>query len=101
MKILCIPVEIADKLKSIAQKGEFDIEKMYEMDSASRRALFEKHVSKDLAKFINGEFEKAMISDSTNALKRWAEKTFNVASKKRVYIKMYLLKLILLIKKVF
>jgi len=82
MKIFCIPNDIADKLKEAAIKGEFDIAKMYEMSSAERRALFEKYVNTEMSTFINTEFERAMVSDSTGALKRWAEKTFNAKEKK-------------------
>lgn len=80
--IKCITKELADKLKNAARKKEINIEAMYAMTSAERRAIFNKYVDENTAKFVNGKFEEAMISDNQNALKKWAEQTFNVREKK-------------------
>lgn len=76
MASFCIPKKLADELKQAAREGVFDIAKMFEMSSEERRALFEPYVDKAMAKQINAGFERAMVSESTNALKSWAEKTF-------------------------
>lgn len=76
MPKFCLSKEVADKLKTMAQKGEIDIAKMFEMTSKQRREMFEKWVDKTTAKNVNAEFEKAMISDQETALANWAESTF-------------------------
>jgi len=81
-KAFCISKELANKLKTAAKAGEIDIAKMYEMDSAGRRGLFEKYVDKNTAREINTGFEKAMVSTQKTALKKWAESTFTSTEKK-------------------
>ncbi len=76
MANFCIPVVLAEKLKTAAKKGEIDIAAMYEMTSAERNELFQKYVDKATAKQINLGFEKAMVSEQQTALKKWAENTF-------------------------
>ncbi len=76
MATFCIPPILAERLKAAAQRGEIDIEKMYDMDSAERRALFENYVEKDIAKKINLGFEKAMVSTKVTALQKWASDVF-------------------------
>lgn len=83
MAKFCLPKEIADKLKRMAEKGEIDIAKMYEMTSKQRREMFQKWVSEGVAKNINAEFEKAMSSDQQTALQTWAENTFSGKQKAR------------------
>jgi hypothetical protein len=80
--INCITIETANKLKELAKKGQINIAKMYEMTSEQRRTLFEQVVDKDTAIFVNTKFEEAMISENQNALKKWAESTFNTREKK-------------------
>lgn len=82
MAAFCIPVQLAEKLKQAAKAGDIDIAKMYEMDSAGRRELFEKYTDKNTAKEINVNFEKAMVSSQKTALKKWAETVFNAKTKK-------------------
>lgn len=83
-KIFCIPKQIADTLRQKAVDGEINIAKMYEMTSAERKAMFEKWVDKDTATFLNGGFEKAMVSPQQTALKKWAESTFKGKEKEKV-----------------
>jgi hypothetical protein len=78
----CLTKDKADELKKAALAGEINIAKMYEMSSAERRDLFGKYVDPETAQFVNGEFEKAMVSEQQTALKKWAQKTFNVREKK-------------------
>ena len=81
-KAFCIPPALADTLTKAAQNGEINIAQMYEMSSADRRKLFTKWVDDETAKQINLGFEKAMISNQKNALKKWAKDTFNATAKK-------------------
>ena len=76
MAAFCLTKEIADKLKQAAIKGDIDIAAMYEMTSSQRRALFAKYVDAETARQVNAGFESAMISTQSDALKKWAEKTF-------------------------
>lgn len=80
----CLPIALAEELKAAAKRGEIDIAKMYDMNSAERRALFTKYVDGETAKLINGGFEKAMVSNQKTALKNWAEKTFTGGEKSKV-----------------
>lgn len=82
MATFCLTKEQADQLKKAAVAGEINIEKMYGMTSEERRSLFGKHTDKETAQLVNAEFEKAMISEQQNALKNWAQRTFNGSEKK-------------------
>jgi len=75
-KILCIPRKFLTNLKDGIRAGDFNIAKLLEMSSQERRAQFEKHLPKELAKFANTGFEKAMVSAKKDAMVSWAEKTF-------------------------
>lgn len=81
-KTLCIDRKVAAAMKESVRKGEIKIADLYNMDSAGRRAVFQKFASPDLAQFINAEFEGAMVSKQKDALKKWAEKVFTPAQKK-------------------
>lgn len=78
----CLVPEIADKLKQAAAAGDISIEKMYEMSSAERRALFEKHIDSENARLVNTEFERAMIAQDQSAMLDWAKRTFSSGEKK-------------------
>lgn len=81
--LVCIPPKIVTKLKAAAASGEINIAKLYDMGSKERRELFASHSDPSLGKFINTEFEKAMVSKQQNALKAWAEKTFTPSDMKK------------------
>lgn len=78
----CIPPELSQKLKDAVRAGTFDIASLYEMDSQSRRDLFAKYTDPELGKFINKEFEKAIVSRQQDALKEWVQSTFSTVQKK-------------------
>lgn len=86
MAIFCIPKHLVAELKSQALKGQVDIKKLYEMSSSERNAFFSKYTGQELGKFINTEFEKAMISKQKSALTDWAKSVFTPkAQAKPVY----------------
>jgi len=76
MSIRCLTTETISALQAGIKKGDFNIAKMFDMDSKQRRALFEKYVDSNNAQFINTGFEKAMVSNRADAMTKWAEKTF-------------------------
>lgn len=82
MAEFCIIPELAEKLKQAAIRDEINIADMYQMTSKDRRELFGKYADKETARQINAGFEKAMIAPQQDALKRWAEATFNAEGKK-------------------
>jgi len=47
------------------------------MSTAERREFFTKHTDAELGKFLNTEFEKAMISKQKTALTDWAKSVFS------------------------
>lgn len=65
------------KLKEVGGK------KLVEMSSQDRLDFFaEATGNKVVGEFITASFEKAMVSKQKNALKKWAEKSFNQQEKK-------------------
>lgn len=76
MAIFCLPKSEVEKLKNSALKGEINIRALYDMSSAERRDFFVKHTDGELGKFINTEFEKAMISKQQTAITDWAKSVF-------------------------
>jgi hypothetical protein len=81
MAIFCIPKNKVEELKKSALKGEIDIKALYKMSSAERRAFFAKFTDENLGKFINTEFEKAMVSKQKTALTDWAKSIFKPEAK--------------------
>lgn len=81
MSVFCIPKHLVTKLKESALKGEVDIVKLYEMSSAERRAFFTKFTDAELGKFINVEFEKAVVSKQQQAFTDWAKSVFDPKAK--------------------
>lgn len=79
--MLCLPKSLSDKLKVALRSGDVSIPKLYEMTSEERNSLFTSYVGKEMGSFVNGEFEKAMISEQKNALAKWVEKTFDPKQK--------------------
>lgn len=78
----CIIKSVSDEMKKDLKSGMLDLKALYKMDnSAQRRAVFEKYASPELAKFINGKFEEAMVSKQKGALQKWANETFNPKQK--------------------
>jgi hypothetical protein len=76
--MLCIKPEVADKIIELIQAKKVKIEDIYGLDgpknSAGRRAMWEKHVDKDIAKFVNTAFEEAVFSEDKAAISRLLEK---------------------------
>lgn len=86
MATFCLPKNKVEELKKSALKGEINIRELYSMTSKERRDFFTKHTDKDLGKFLNVEFEKAMISKQKTALTDWAKSVFKPeAQSKPVY----------------
>jgi hypothetical protein len=87
MAVFCIPRHLVDKLKNSALKGEVDIAKLYKMTSTERRNFFIKYTDRQTGRFINTEFEKAMVSKQKTALKDWAESVFSPREKRKTAYK--------------
>lgn len=80
----CVHPAAVEQMKKALKEGDLDIRELYDMTSDERRAAFGKYVSEDNSKFINGKFESAMISNQKNALREWAENTFNPQEKTKL-----------------
>lgn len=74
--MICIPRSEANKIKEAIKNGDFTIAKLYEMNSQDRHDLFSVYVGDKLATFVNGNFEKAMVSRQKDSLKQWVKDTF-------------------------
>lgn len=84
MAKICIDAKVAEKMKQAVRDGEINVQDLYDAgSSAARRAVFEKFASPDLAKAINTEFERAMVSEDKAAFTKWAENVFTPAEKKK------------------
>lgn len=83
MATFCITKEAAKKLKDSALRSELDIAKLYNLSSAARREYFIKNSDVETGKFINAEFEKAMVSDTETAFEDFAKKIFSSGEKKK------------------
>jgi hypothetical protein len=81
LALVCLPPKAVQALKAAAKTGEINIAKLYDMTSKERRELFAKHTDPALGKFVNTEFEKAMVSKQQSALTKWAEQTFTPSDK--------------------
>ncbi len=73
--ILCIPQNVADKLRTLFKKDNLTIEKLANMTSEQRRNVFSK-VDTDKAKEMNALFEKGLVSNQKQAMKNWVWKNF-------------------------
>lgn len=87
MAIFCIPKHLITKLKESAIKGEVDVKKLYSMSSAERRKFFTDLTNDELGKFINTEFEKAMVSKQKTALTDWAKSVFTPKAQEKPQFK--------------
>lgn len=74
--MICLPKAQSLKLQELIKNKEITLEELYDMNSKQRRDIFEKHVGKESAVFVNTGFEKAIVSSQKDALAKWAEKTF-------------------------
>ncbi len=74
MAIICIPREEANKIKKGIKNGDINIAKMFDMTSEQRLNLFRKYSDEEMAKFLNKNFEKAMVSNKETAIIDWAKK---------------------------
>jgi len=82
MSIVCIPRQMADKLKGAFARKEISIEDLYTMNSEERHIKFSEYLTEDIAGFINTNFEKAMVSNQKDSLLKWAQTAFTPAEKK-------------------
>ncbi len=80
----CIHPAAVESMKKALKEGDLDIADLYKMTSDERRAEFGKYASEENAKFINGKFEAAMISNQKDALRSWAEATFKPEEKTKL-----------------
>lgn len=74
MPNLCLPRQYRDKLLQALKSKDISIEKLYDMTDAERNTIFKQYVGEDFAKFVNAEFERAMLSNQKTALANWINK---------------------------
>lgn len=63
----CLLQSEKDKLIAAIRSGDLDMSRLYDMDTETRRAVFEKVVGDDSAKMVNAEFEKGKITATKKA----------------------------------
>jgi len=75
MPAFCIVNDAAQKLKQAFHDGEITINDLYNATSDKRLATFSKYADKELAHYLNSQFEKALVSKNvTNSLKTFFAK---------------------------
>lgn len=74
MANLCLPRQFRDKLVGALKSKDISIEKLYSMSDAERHTIFKQYVGDDFAKFVNSEFENAMLSSQKKSIAGWIEK---------------------------
>lgn len=78
-KILCIKSKFVNKIKADLKSGKISLVDLYNMNSSEeRQAVWEPYGGKDVAKFINTNFEAAMVSDSKTAVDRFVKSVTTV-----------------------
>lgn len=78
MANLCLPRQVRDKLLGALKSKDISIEKLYSMSDVERNTIFKQYVGEDFAKFVNSEFEKAMLSNQKKSISNWIEKLATV-----------------------
>ena len=78
MANLCLPRQVRDKLLGALKSKDISIEKLYNMSDTERHTIFKQYVGEDFAKFVNSEFEKAMLSNQKKSISNWIEKLATV-----------------------
>jgi len=69
---VCIPKEISANIKQALKNGELSIKKLVQMDSDTRRGIFESYLKdKGLAKKLNIGFEQRMNSKTKGILNKY------------------------------
>lgn len=82
MSVNCVIKPVADKMKDDIKSGVLDLKSLFKTpESAKRRAVFEKYASPELAKFINGKLEEALVKGQKDDLQKWVNETFNPQQK--------------------
>ena len=74
----CIPRHLIARLKESTFRGEVDISGLYEMSSKQRNEYFSKLTAQEVGKFLNVEFEKAIVK---KRLTEWVESAFDPKAK--------------------
>lgn len=71
----CLPPQHVERFRNALRSGDVDPAALADMSSADRRAVFEKHVGKDLAEPMNAEFEsKLLLKNRQQGYVSWAKK---------------------------
>lgn len=86
-KTFCIPRHLAEKFKASDLAKDTDIKKLMSMTSKERREFLSTRTNPELGKFINTEFEKAVVSKQKDALKQWAVGVFSPQEQKTARFK--------------
>jgi len=86
MAMFCLLPKQVEKLKNSALSSNVNIAKLYTMTSEQRRNFFAKDTDVELGKFLNTEFEKAIVSNNKEAFLNFAKSVYAPTSRtKPVY----------------
>ena len=78
----CIPKADANAFIAALKSGAINPEKLMDVSSGDRRAIFEKVVGKANAEGVNAAFEsKLLLKDQQRGLQRWIEQTAGLSPK--------------------
>lgn len=83
--MFCIPQEFIEPIKRAIARGEINPEKLVLMESAPRRALFEKIMGTEQAKLVNQLFEKKLLlKNQERAMYEWGRDITGLSKEDRL-----------------
>lgn len=81
----CIPKPNANDFLAAIKSGVIDVEKLMDMSSADRRAVFTSVVGENLAQGVNAAFEeKLLLKDQQRGLITWAKQMSGLSDRTKV-----------------
>jgi len=84
MALICLPRELADKVKKSIKTGILDPEKLKNMTSENRRAFLAKIVGEESSKDVNLLFEKKLLlKNQERAMYSWAKDITGLSKKQK------------------
>ena len=82
MPAFCLTTESHKNLTEARKQGSISGAELLKAPTSERRKIFEKFTTKEEAKFINTEFEAALLSQQKKSITNWANKVFKTETTK-------------------
>lgn len=84
MAAWCLLPHLANKFLEAVRSGEINPERLMEMTSEERRALFAEHLGPENAREVNAQFEsKMLLKDQKRGMVTWAQRVAGITEAQR------------------